>query len=210
VLRERRRHEILQAAKKVFAAKGYHATGVADIIEAAGIARGTFYLYFTNKRSVFERLLDEFLDVLRSRVYRIDETVGLEGITLQLRENVTGVLDAFVENPELAQIILNEAVGLDKGFDEKLSEFYEGLMEMIEQSLKLGQQMGIVRALDTRVISASILGSVKEVVQRVLHGRFAVDVDRVVDEVLTYNIRALFAPEWLERAAGVKRAPGHG
>lgn len=222
MLREHRRREILQAARTVFSANGYHATGVADIIAQAGIARGTFYLYFNSKREVFETLLDEFLDLLRSRVHRIDETVGLEGIHAQLRENVTGVLDAFAENPELSRIILNEAVGLDKGFDDKLSEFYQGLLDLIEQSLTLGQDLGIVRPLDTRVIAAAILGSVKEVVQRVLHGRLdrdgaddragdgpdgggaqaGPDVSRVVDEVLEYNIRALFLPKWLDAGTG--------
>lgn len=200
----------------VFAARGYHATGVADIIAQARIARGTFYLYFASKREVFETLLDEFLDLLRGRVHRIDETVGLEGIQIQLRDNVTRVLDAFAENPELSRIILNEAVGLDKGFDDKLSEFYQGLLDLIEQSLTLGQDLGIVRPLDTRVIAAAILGSVKEVVQRVLHGRLdghaghdgaagrteegpaGRDVSRVVDEVLEYNIRALFVPALLD------------
>ncbi len=207
----------------VFAARGYHATGVADIIAQARIARGTFYLYFASKREVFETLLDEFLNLLRDRVHRIDETVGLEGIQVQLRDNVTRVLDAFAENPELSRIILNEAVGLDKGFDEKLSAFYQGLLDLIEQSLTLGQDLGIVRPLDTRVIAAAILGSVKEVVQRVLHGRLdghvghdraaertgggpaSRDVSRVVDEVLEYNIRALFVPALLDSGRRLDR-----
>lgn len=213
MLREQRRREILRAAKVVFAAKGYHATGVADIIAEAQVARGTFYLYFQSKRHVFETLLDEFLEILRNRVLRIDETAGIEGVKTQLRENVTRVLDAFAENPELSRIILNEAVGLDKGFDDKLSAFYQGLLDLISHSLKLGQEMGIIRPLDTRVIAASILGSVKEVVQRVLHGRLdrreavsglvaegrGYEVSRVVDEVFDYNIRALFVPELLSQ-----------
>lgn len=196
MLRKDRKRQILECAKKVFAAHGYHATGVADIIEACGIARGTFYLYFESKRRVFEALLDEFLALLDSRVRRIDETVGLQGIRLQLRDNVMGVLGAFAENPELSQMVLNEAVGLDKGFDEKLSEFYGGLIDVIEASLVLGQQLGIVRPLDTRVIAACILGSIKEIVQRVLHGRIEQlrDLDAIVDEVLSYHLRALLVP----------------
>ncbi len=224
MLREHRRQRILAAARKAFASKGYHATGVADIIEEAGIARGTFYLYFDSKRAVFETLLDDFLDLLKSRVERIDETTGVEGIKAQLRANVTRVLDAFSENPELSRIILNEAVGLDKGFDDKLSEFYQGLLDLIEQSLALGQAMGIVRPLDTRIIAASVLGSVKEVVQRVLHGQLdkngreaggpiqglqdrgpRPDLSHVVDEVLEYNMRALFVPDLIRPPQGSVR-----
>jgi len=198
VLREHRKRQILDTAKKVFAAKGYHATGVADIIEACGIARGTFYLYFGSKRKVFETLLDQFLELLKERFPRIDETVGIEGIKRQIHDNVTGALSAYAENPDMARILLNEAVGLDKKFDEKLSKFYREFLGFIEDALVLGQEMGIVRPLDTRVISASINGSVQEVVRRVLHGRFDVDLDKVVDEILAYNIRALFVPALVE------------
>jgi AcrR family transcriptional regulator len=47
----------------VFKEKGYHATSVNDIIDAAQIARGTFYLYFTSKREVFAELSATFLSI---------------------------------------------------------------------------------------------------------------------------------------------------
>jgi len=182
----------------VFAAKGYHATGVADIIKDCGIARGTFYLYFGSKRNVFETILDAFLELLKERIPRIDETVGIEGIKKQIHDNVTGVLSAYAENPDMARILLNEAVGLDKEFDRKLWDFYKDFLGLIEDALVLGQEMGIVRPLDTRIIAASIHGSMQEVVRRVLHGRFDMDLDQVVEEILAYNIRALFVPELVE------------
>ncbi|NOZ02211.1 MAG: TetR/AcrR family transcriptional regulator [Deltaproteobacteria bacterium] len=198
MLREHRRQQILESAKKVFAAKGYHATGVADIIKDCGIARGTFYLYFGSKRNVFETILDAFLELLKERIPRIDETVGIEGIKKQIHDNVTGVLSAYAENPDMARILLNEAVGLDKEFDRKLWDFYKDFLGLIEDALVLGQEMGIVRPLDTRIIAASIHGSMQEVVRRVLHGRFDMDLDQVVEEILAYNIRALFVPELVE------------
>jgi len=199
MLKESRRRQILDAAKSVFSKRGYHAANISHIIEACDIARGTFYLYFKSKREIFETLLVDFVRVLQDRVRRVDETVGQEGIAQQLRDNVTGVLNAFVANPELTQIVLNEAVGLDKGFDEKLDSFYGELIDLITQSLKLGREVGLVRPLDTQIIAASVLGSIKEVVQRVLKNRLDLDLDldHVVDEVLDYNMRALLVPELL-------------
>jgi AcrR family transcriptional regulator len=49
------------AATRVFRDKGYHAASVNDIIDAAQIARGTFYLYFTSKREIFAELTATFL-----------------------------------------------------------------------------------------------------------------------------------------------------
>lgn len=197
MLREERRRHILEVAKKVFAEKGYHATGVADIIEACGVARGTFYLYFESKRNLFATLIEDFLALLNSKVKRIDETQGIEGILRQLRENVYGVFSLFAQEPVMSLILFNEAVGLDKGFDEILARFYDAVVDLIEHSLKLGQEMGIVRNLDTRVIAACILGSVREVIPRIMKGGF--DLDKVVDEVIDYNIRALFVPSLIPR-----------
>ena len=44
--KSRRRDEIMAAAKKVFARKGFHATTIADIAEEAGLAYGSIYWYF--------------------------------------------------------------------------------------------------------------------------------------------------------------------
>lgn len=52
------RDRLLTAAVEVFAAKGYTATRVSDIVGQAGVAQGTFYLYFRSKQAIFEELLD--------------------------------------------------------------------------------------------------------------------------------------------------------
>ena len=77
--RESRRKAILQAARRAFAEKGYHHTHVADIIAGAGIARGTFYLYFESKNAIFLELLDQLLDELQASI------VGLAGFYLGRR-----------------------------------------------------------------------------------------------------------------------------
>src|SRR5207302_4299670 len=54
-----RRAQLLDAAKRVFARRGYPAANIADICEEAGVARGTIYQYFRNKRDVLIALLDD-------------------------------------------------------------------------------------------------------------------------------------------------------
>ena len=74
--REVRRAAVLQAARRVFYEKGYSGASIDDIIEAADIARGTFYLYFESKRAIFDELLEELFVTLQSKVSRIDVTPG--------------------------------------------------------------------------------------------------------------------------------------
>jgi len=62
-LRASRRTALLDAAKRRFARRGYHRTSIDDIIDEAGIARGTFYLHFESKRAIFDELVAELLAV---------------------------------------------------------------------------------------------------------------------------------------------------
>src|SRR5689334_2862262 len=74
--REARRNGVLAAARQVFSQRGYHDTSIDDLILAAGIARGTFYLYFESKRAIFDELLDELFLLLAGTVQRIDVSPG--------------------------------------------------------------------------------------------------------------------------------------
>jgi len=159
---------ILDSARKVFAEKGYHAAGVADIIEAAGVARGTFYLYFESKRAIFDELLDLLFHEIETQIRRVDPSAGAEGSAVQMLENVGRVFDALLRNRDLTRILLREAVGLDAGFDRKLDEFYKRLAGLIERSLRSGREMGIVREVDLRVAPLMILGALKQVLDHSL------------------------------------------
>ncbi|NMC72562.1 MAG: TetR/AcrR family transcriptional regulator [Myxococcales bacterium] len=166
--KEERRSQVLRCARKVFAEKGYHAAGVADIIREAGVARGTFYLYFESKRAIFDELLDVLFQELESQIRRVDPTGGAEDSARQMLDNVGRVLDTLLRNRDLTRILLREAVGLDAGFDRKLDEFYRRLAGLIERSLVSGREMGLVRELDRRVASLMILGALKQVLDHSL------------------------------------------
>ncbi len=66
VLSEFRCAEILEAARKVFAKKGFDQTTVEDIAAAAGVAKGTLYLYFRSKREIYFEALKEGLLALHA------------------------------------------------------------------------------------------------------------------------------------------------
>lgn len=192
--REERRQQILDNAKRLFSEKGYHATTVADIIEASSIARGTFYLYFDSKRAIFEDLLEHLFAVLRTKITRIDVSAGtVEAVVDQVHENVNGIIGTFIAQREMTKILLSEAVGLDAGFDRKLFEFYARVTELLRASLERGIEMGILRPFDPRVVASCILGSVKEVMYHYVMGDVLPDQDTIVREILRYNLYGILA-----------------
>src|ERR1700680_951270 len=70
------RQQILTHARDVFAKRGYYAAKIDDIVAAAGIARGTFYLYFEDKRAIFEEIVDRTIARLGMSIVRVDPHDG--------------------------------------------------------------------------------------------------------------------------------------
>src|SRR5947208_3528470 len=68
LVKKARRNQILDAATKVFAEKGFHPTTIKDIARAAGIADGTIYNYFENKTALMLGLLDRMNESDRREV----------------------------------------------------------------------------------------------------------------------------------------------
>ena len=92
-----RRQEILQAARDVFAKHGYHAAKIDDIVAAAGVARGTFYLYFEDKRAIFEEIVDRtFSRASAWRSMRVD--IGIRRRVAKIRANIRRIVHALLED----------------------------------------------------------------------------------------------------------------
>ncbi|HLX38791.1 MAG TPA: TetR/AcrR family transcriptional regulator [Candidatus Binataceae bacterium] len=195
--RTERRAQVLRHAKRIFARKGYHRTNVADIIARAGIARGTFYLYFENKKELFEELLEQVVSEMRTRILRLKVGPGETSPVDQLRANLRRVVEFVREERELTDILLNHSVGFDRELDAKIREFYDRIAQMIQRSLDLGIDMQLVRKCDTRAVSYCILGGIKEVVGVLSHTP-ARDADKLVQEILDFGLRGVARPELLQ------------
>lgn len=193
-LRESRRANVMDVARGIFAQKGYHATSIDDLIEAAGIARGTFYLYFSSKRAIFDELLDELVATLQATVHRIDTSPGAPPPVDQMNATVDRVLGTLVENRDLARILLREAIGIDEDFDRKLADFYERIERMIVSAVRTGQRMQLVRDCDATVVARCILGAVKEVVHYAVVSRDPreLDIRQMGREVIAFTLQGLF------------------
>jgi AcrR family transcriptional regulator len=81
--REQTARTLLDAARRVLAAKGYHGTKIVDIARAASVGVGTFYLYYPTKEALFLELVEDTvarlkteLDSVRSNYQRSDRAVA--------------------------------------------------------------------------------------------------------------------------------------
>ncbi len=123
--------EILDAALRVFAAKGFAAARMDDIARAAGVTKGTIYLYFENKEAVFKALVRT----------EIGGALGMVSAQLAAFEGSASVLLRFMMTTMLKVLIDSEKVALPKIVIAEsanfpwLAEFYR--FEVIERGLGL-------------------------------------------------------------------------
>jgi len=156
--KSQRRKELLSAARNVFAARGYHDAKVDDIVAEANVSKGTFYLYFPDKRSVFEALADDLAQHLEQSIIRVDLGGNVEA---QVRQNIRSVLGAFLVDPALTLIFFSYAAGLDPDFVQKVRAVEGILLAILEEALTDGQALGIVDRGDPRVMALFTLGGMK-------------------------------------------------
>jgi AcrR family transcriptional regulator len=156
-----RRQELLRAAREVFATKGYHDAKVDDIVAAAKVAKGTFYLYFKDKRSIFSELVDGFFMRIGGAILRVDAEADVEA---QVKHNIRAIVAVLLDDPLLAQILLSYATGLDAAFVTKIQSFYDGAKTMLRAALGEGQRLGIVSDGDTALYATFTIGALKEII----------------------------------------------
>lgn len=189
-----RRAQLLQCAKAVFAEQGYHAASIADIIAAAGVARGTFYGYFESKRRIFDEILDGLLEDIDRQIPVIELAPSAPPPLSQLRANLRRVLSLILEDRHLVRILLFQAVGLDHECQDKLERFYQGILERIESALRTGMAMGLVRTCDPRLAAVAILGAIQGIVVQAARQPANYDLDRFVDQILVFGLHGVLEP----------------
>ena len=194
-IRENRKAELLRAAGEIFAHKGYHQTRISDVIQRAGVARGTFYLYFESKSALFLELLDQLLVELRATIVGVDTSSEIS-VEEQLQATVRHILEAVVDNRDLTTIIVREAACVDAETDLRLSAFYERILDYIRASLLEGQRLGlVVKRVDLDIAAMCILGTIRQFMEQVVRSQLGAkhDIDRMALGVLQFNLRGVLA-----------------
>ncbi|TNF34068.1 MAG: TetR/AcrR family transcriptional regulator [Deltaproteobacteria bacterium] len=190
-LRERRRRQLLAAARRVFSERGYHQTSLQDLLTEARVARGTFYQYFESRRACLGAVLAGFLDTLRGAIDPVDVHAAVSPRD-QLIANLVRVLELLEADAGLTRLLLHEARGSDPEFDELLEDFDARVLGFILGSLTTGTRLGLVRPCDVELRATFVLGAMKEAVSQTLLGKKAVRPrDAVARELLDFTLRGV-------------------
>lgn len=155
-----RRTQILDAATRVFASKGFNRATIRDVAQAAGIADGTIYNYFANKTDLLMGLLDRLNDTERRPVSlaQVADT-SLAGF---FRAYLCERVEALWSNADLFRAVLPELLANPDLRARYYDEVVAPTMTLAEAAIGGLIASGTVRDLDLplsmRIVAGSVLG----------------------------------------------------
>ena len=180
-----RRQQLVDAAISVFAAKGYRVASIADIIEQAGVARGTFYLYFQSKEAVFNAALDRFLslfqEMARKEVAR-DYSNPLN-LGVSLRVALIEWLRFLLQHRQLTKIVFRQAAAVDPDYEAKYLEIIRATQARSVNAIRFLQTMRILRPdLDPEFLNAVFFGVTMQIVLKAIAENTEPNLEAIADQ----------------------------
>jgi AcrR family transcriptional regulator len=155
-----KRQQILAAAVRVFARKGFHATRMADVAREAGVAYGLVYHYFGSKDVVLQAVFREAWARLLEAVALAEETGQTAAEQLALVVRI--VLRVWRDEPDLVRLLVRE-VTRSPHISEELDEIARAFASL-ERIIRRGQRAGTLRReVDPRLAAWMLYGALEEV-----------------------------------------------
>ena len=194
--KERRREDILAAAKSVFAGKGFHAATMADVAKAANTSYGTIYWYFESKDALFHALMDSEEQALRRH---IDDTVasssGEVDAETVFRTSVRATFEFFEADRDVVKLLFLDALVLGDRFDRHLAGIYEGFISDIEETIETAQRAGHVIEAPPRMVAFAVAALISQLALRRLTTDDGLPAAVVADFVVTLLLDGLRSPK---------------
>jgi AcrR family transcriptional regulator len=177
-----RRRDLLDAAVRVFARKGFHASRVGDIAEEAGVAHGLLYHYFRSKDEVLETIFRDAWELLATDTDRI-ESAGVP-LREQLRRFARIYLGSWLMTPDLIAVLVRE-IARGPAVGSQIEEV-RGVFHSLERMIDAAQQRGEVRAdCDPRLAAWAVYGALEEILTGWVLGQLPAEEEDVERAVVT-------------------------
>jgi len=179
---------IVISGKKLFGDKGFHTTSIGDIVKSADIAAGTFYIYFNDKLSLYQYILNEYKHQIRHTIWEATKNATTrfdmekEGIKAFIR---------FVAKDNLAYNVIWESLFIDKNL---FRDYYQNFSIRYVAGLKKSHQSKEIREFDFETLSYVLMGISNFVGLQIIFEETATDakIDSVVDTIMDILYNGMF------------------
>lgn len=156
--REQTYRDLLQAARGVLAAKGYHGTKIADIAQAAGVGVGTFYLYYPTKEAIFVELVEDTVRRLKS------ELDAVRACTPEPAAQARAAMETFFRFARDHRDLFRILFGHEAAFHDVVRRCQELFVRDAVRNLETGMSEGVFRKGRPELIAQAFIGMSLQVV----------------------------------------------
>ena len=150
-----RRAQLLRAARKVFRAKGYDGASVSEIVCEAGVAQGTFYLYFPSKRDAAVSLRDGLMETMAQAVVAaVESRTSFED---RLESLIAAGFKVARRNADLFKLTF---IGADETHSEMHSESKEhaSILRVLTDFFRDAVDAGEMETMDPEIAARLAIG----------------------------------------------------
>jgi len=189
---ERRRLDLLDAGLAVFREKGVKATTVEDVTTRAGVAKGTFYLYFKTKEELGAALRERFaLEMLQAAE---DMLVGLEADDWEVRVEalMRSVVAFSLERRELTELVFHGLA--PAGPDDVVISSERRVLALFTDLVTRGAAAGRFDVRDPEMTAALLFHGLRGALTDLAHERDGGGAERLVDAAAELLRRGLGGP----------------
>lgn len=157
---EEKRQLLLDAAVRVFARKGFHASRVGDIAEEAGVAHGLLYHYFSSKDDVLDAIFHERWGELVNELAAIE--ASSESPRERLRQVIARMLEGWQRHPDVVTVLVREFARSPE-VQARIGELVKPI-ETMQRLIAEGQSVGEFRDdVDARLAGIVLYGGIEEI-----------------------------------------------
>ncbi len=182
---EQRRAEILEAALELFSSKGFHETTMEEVATAAGVAKGTVYLYFQSKEHLLLALKREFMQGLTDAVTGI-VAEGIEqleaGKELDYRDIIDDIFQTIVDyhthRRDAVEVVVRQSPSPD--LVREAIELEREYLGLITSAFNAGMAYGIVHTEDPEMMARLVNAAIRDNIASCLCYSEPEDLDRLV------------------------------
>lgn len=179
---------IVIAGKKLFGDKGYHSTSINDIVSHAEIAAGTFYIYFNDKMSLYQYILNDYKHGIRHAIWEATKDATTR---YQMERGGIKAFIKFASDDTLAYNIIWESLFIDRNL---FKDYYENFSVRYAVGLQKSYDTGEIRFMDFETLSYILMGISNFVGLQVIFKENITDteLDRIVDQVMDFLYHGMF------------------
>ena len=156
-----RRISLINAAKTLFADKGFHGVSIDEIVNAVGVSPAILYRHFKSKDELYDAVLQDFACQRESYV---DTIVNSDADFENVLRGITSVfIDSIASQPDLLRIELYSVLEGHEVHREFFQNRWKTFTDYIEFSLKELQTLGKIVAIDSKAAALMYQGMLREV-----------------------------------------------